>query len=87
MGLRINMVRFYPRDPASQPQGCDSIVVGKNPRHVIVRAIGPSLSLQGKIDDPTIVATLTGNNTGYTAIVRGVNNTTGIAVVEVYALP
>jgi hypothetical protein len=26
------------------------------------------------------------SNSGYTAIVRGVNNTTGIAVVEVYAL-
>lgn len=104
-----------------------TIVVGKNPRNVIVRAIGPSLSIQGKMDDPTlelrdsnggliefndnwvdspnkqaiinsgvpptndkesaIVATLTGNNTNYTAIVRGVNNTTGIAVVEVYALP
>jgi hypothetical protein len=104
-----------------------TIVVGKNPRNVIIRAIGPSLPLTGKMDDPTlelrdsnggliefndnwvdspnkpaivstgiaptndkecaIVATLTGNNTNYTAIVRGVNNTGGIAVVEVYALP
>jgi hypothetical protein len=37
--------------------------------------------------ETAIVATLLGNNTNYTAIVRGVNNTTGIAVVEVYALP
>jgi hypothetical protein len=29
---------------------------------------------------------LPANNASYTAIVRGVNNTTGIAVVEVYAL-
>jgi len=29
---------------------------------------------------------LPGNNAAYTAIVRGVNNTIGIAVVEVYAL-
>ncbi|HEX4639747.1 MAG TPA: Calx-beta domain-containing protein, partial [Chthoniobacterales bacterium] len=103
-----------------------TIVVGKNPRKVIVRAIGPSLPLQGKIADPTlelrdgngglieandnwvdspnkqaiidstipptnnlesaIVATLPGNTSAYTAIVRGVNGTTGIAVVEVYAL-
>ena len=103
-----------------------TIVVGKNPRNVIIRAIGPSLPLQGKMDDPTlelrdvngaliefndnwvdspnkqaiintgiaptddkesaIVATLTGNNTNYTAIVRGVNNTAGIAVVELYAI-
>jgi hypothetical protein len=104
-----------------------TIVVGKNPQNVIVRAIGPSLPLQGKMADPTlelrdgngalldsndnwvdslnkqaiidstipptnnlesaIVAMLAGNNSGYTAIVRGVNGTTGIAVVELYALP
>jgi hypothetical protein len=104
-----------------------TIVVGKNSQKVIVRAIGPSLSLAGKMADPTlelrdgngalvdandnwvdspnkqaiidstipptnnleaaIVATLNGNNSGYTAIVRGVNGTTGIAVVELYALP
>jgi hypothetical protein len=33
------------------------------------------------------VQTLPANNAQYTAIVRGVNNATGIAVVEVYALP
>ena len=102
------------------------IVVGSNPRKVIVRAIGPSLTLPGKLENPTlelrdangglirgnddwriggqeseiiattipptndlesaIVATLSANNSNYTAIVRGVSNTTGIAVVEVYAL-
>ena len=102
------------------------IVVGSNPRKVIVRAIGPSLPLPGKLENPTlelrdangglvrendnwrtggqeaeiiattipptndlesaIVATLPANNASYTAIVRGVGNTTGIAVVEVYAL-
>jgi hypothetical protein len=36
--------------------------------------------------ESAIVETLSGNNSNYTAIVRGVNNTTGIAVVEVYAL-
>ncbi|MEY2511430.1 MAG: hypothetical protein QOE26_2193 [Verrucomicrobiota bacterium] len=104
-----------------------TIVVGKNPQNVIVRAIGPSLGLTGKMADPTlelrdgngalidfndnwvdspnkqaiinstvaptdnnesaIVATLPGNNSNCTALVRGVNGTTGIAVVEVYALP
>ena len=103
------------------------IVVGSNPRKVIVRAIGPSLPVPGKLENPilelrdqngglvranddwrtggqeaeiiattipptndleaAIVATLPANNANYTAIVRGVNDTTGIAVVEVYALP
>jgi len=103
-----------------------TIVVGPSTQKVIVRAIGPSLTVPGKLLNPTlelrngngtlirandnwrvggqeaeiiattipptndaesaIVATLAGNGAGYTAIVRGVNNTTGIAVVEVYAL-
>jgi hypothetical protein len=36
--------------------------------------------------ESAIVATLPAQGAAYTAIVRGVNNTTGIAVVEVYAL-
>ena len=99
------------------------IVVGQAPQKVIIRAIGPSLTLEGKLADPTL--DLVDNNgnvmrsnnnwrdsqqaeiqaTGipptndlesaivetlqpapYTAIVRGFNNGTGIAVVEVYAL-
>jgi hypothetical protein len=36
--------------------------------------------------DSAIVATLPGNGASFTAIVRGVNDATGIAVVEVYAL-
>ena len=99
------------------------IVVGQNPLRVIVRAIGPSLTLPGALGNPTlelrdgngaliasnddwrtdqeaeiiatgipptndlesaIVRNLAPGN--YTAIVRGVNNTTGIAVVEAYAL-
>ena len=103
-----------------------TIVVGKNPQKVLIRAIGPSLDVPGKMADPTlelhdangglvdandnwvdsankqaiidstippsndlesaIVATLPAANASYTAIVRGVNGTTGIAVVEVYAL-
>jgi uncharacterized delta-60 repeat protein len=100
------------------------IVLGGNPLKVIVRAVGPSLSLSGKLLDPNlelrasngdlvasnndwrtggqeqeiidttvppsnnaesaIVQTLTPGN--YTAVVSGVNSTTGIALVEAYAL-
>jgi hypothetical protein len=103
-----------------------TIIVGSTPQKVIIRAIGPSLSLGGKLADPTlelrdangalidandnwgdspnkqaiidstipptnglesaIVATLPAGNANFTAIVRGVGNLTGIAVVEVYAL-
>jgi hypothetical protein len=103
-----------------------TIVVGEAPQKVIVRAIGPSLSIANKLANPTLelrdangnliraddnwrtggqeteimqsglapandlesalVETLAANGSNYTAIVRGVNGTTGIAVVEVYAL-
>ena len=103
-----------------------TIVLGTTPQRVIIRAIGPSLTIAGKMLDPTmelrdgngglirandnwrtggqeaeiigttippshdseaaIVADLPANGASYTAIVRGVGNTTGIAVVEVYAL-
>jgi hypothetical protein len=101
------------------------IVLGQDAQRVIVRAIGPSLNVPGKLADPTlelrdgngallrsndnwrsdqeaeiiatgipptndlesaIVATLPSNGASYTAIVRGVNGTTGVAVVEAYAL-
>lgn len=102
-----------------------TIVAGPSSQKVIVRAIGPSLNMPGKLADPTLelrnangalvsaddnwrtggqeteiiqsglapandlesalIETLSSNVT-YTAIVRGVNDTTGIAVVEVYAL-
>jgi hypothetical protein len=103
-----------------------TIVAGQTPQKVIVEALGPSLSVPGKLEDPilelrdgngglvdmndnwgdspnkqaiidstippsndfesAIVATLPANGAQYTAIVRGVNGTTGIAVVEVFAL-
>jgi hypothetical protein len=101
------------------------IVHGETPQTVIVRAIGPSLNLPGKLANPTlelrdgngvlirsndnwrsdqeaeimattiaptndlesaIVATLPANGASYTAIVRGVNGTTGLALIEVYGL-
>lgn len=99
------------------------IVVGQSPADVIVRAIGPSLSIPGAMVDPTLElrdasgalvasndnwrstqeaaitetgvaptrdaesAIVTSLSPGsYTAIVRGANGTTGVAVVEVYQL-
>ena len=99
------------------------IILGTNSETVIVRAIGPSLPLAGKLADPTLDL-FDGNGTlvmsddnwrdsqeseiiatglapindaesaivqtlppaAFTAIVRGKNNTTGVALVEVYAL-
>src|SRR6185503_3264951 len=95
-----------------------TIVTGNAAQKVIIRAIGPSLSVPGKMANPTlelrdqnaalleanddwvnspnkqaiidstipptndlesaIVRTLPANGASYTAIVRGVNNTTGI---------
>jgi hypothetical protein len=99
------------------------IVVGQSGADVIVRAIGPSLTVPGAMPDPTlelrdadgallasndnwrstqeaaIIATgvaptrdaesaiVTSFSPGaYTAIVRGANGTSGVAVVEVYQL-
>jgi uncharacterized protein YkwD len=99
------------------------IVVGQSAADVIVRAIGPSLTVPGAMADPTlelrdangillasndnwrstqqtaIIATgvaptrdaeaaivTTFSPGSFTAIVRGANGTTGVAVVEVYQL-
>jgi hypothetical protein len=102
-----------------------TIVLGSTSQRVLIRAIGPSLSLPGKLANPTlelrdgngglirsnddwrsdqeaeimattipptddlesaIVETLPAAGAAYTATVRGVGGTTGIAVVEIYAL-
>jgi hypothetical protein len=99
------------------------IVIGPSATNVIVRAIGPSLTVPGAMADPTLElhdaeGNLVGSNDNwrstqqtailasgvaptrdaesaiatslapgsYTAIVRGANGTTGVAVVEVYQL-
>jgi CSLREA domain-containing protein len=101
------------------------IVLGGGTQRVIVRAIGPSLTVPGKLEDPTLelrdgngslirandnwrsdqeaeivatgipptndlesalVAMLPAGEASYTATVRGVNGTTGVALVEIYAL-
>jgi plastocyanin len=102
-----------------------TIVLGQTAQRVIVRAIGPSLNIPGKLADPTlelrdgngallaandnwrsdqeaeiiatgipptndlesaIVETLPASGASYTAVVRGVGGSTGVAVVEIYAL-
>jgi uncharacterized delta-60 repeat protein len=102
-----------------------TIVLGQASQRVLVRALGPSLPVAGKLADPTlelrdgngalirandnwrsdqeaeiiattipptnnlesaIVETLPANGAAYTAIVRGANNTSGVALVEVYGL-
>ena len=99
------------------------IVTGSGPQKVIARAMGPSLQVEGKLLDPLLELYDTHGNVihvndnwrdaqeadiratsippphdsesailtslapaAYTAVVRGVNDTTGVAVVEVYAL-
>lgn len=103
------------------------IVTGSQPKRVIIRGIGPSLPLTGKLANPTlelyqqgnstpiatndnwvdagnkqeiiastvaptndleaaILTTLPANNSGYTAVVRGLNGGTGIGLVEIYDL-
>jgi hypothetical protein len=102
-----------------------TIIIGQAQR-VIIRALGPSLTVPGPLADPTlelrngngalldsndnwkdsthkqaiidstipptndlesaIVATLPGGGLQYTAIVRGANGSTGVAVAEIYVL-
>jgi hypothetical protein len=99
------------------------IVLGERPQRVIIRAIGPSLPIDGRLEDPSLElydangvllqsndnwrsdqeseiqdTTIPPTNeleaaivrilppAPHTAIVRGVNDGTGVALVEVYAL-
>lgn len=59
----------------------DNWVDSPNKQAIIDSGISPSNDREA-----AIVQILPGNGTGYTALVRGVNDSTGIAVVEVYAL-
>ncbi len=52
-----------------------------NKQAIIDTTVPPANDLES-----AIIADLPGNNASYTAVVRGVNDATGIAVVEVYAL-
>ncbi len=59
----------------------DNWRIGGQEAEIIATAIPPSND-----SESAIVATLPANNSAYTAIVRGVNNGTGIGVVEAYDL-
>ena len=52
-----------------------------NKQAIIASTVAPSNNLES-----AIIATLPSNGAQYTAIVRGVGGTTGVAVVEVFAL-
>jgi len=59
----------------------DDWVNSPNKQAIIDSTIPPTNNLES-----AIVRTLPSNGASYTAIVRGINNSTGIAVVEIYAL-
>jgi hypothetical protein len=59
----------------------DNWVDSPNEQAIIDSTIPPTNDLES-----AIVATLPANSSAYTAIVRGVNNTTGVGLVEVYDL-
>jgi hypothetical protein len=59
----------------------DNWIDSPNKQAIIDSTIPPTNDAES-----AIVATLPSGGAQYTAIVRGVNDTTGIAVVEVYAL-
>lgn len=103
-----------------------TIVLGQTSQKIIIRAIGPSLPIAGKLADPTlqlvdangtqlafndnwrtggqeteimattvaptndaesaIIYNLPANGANYTAIVRGAGGSTGVAVVDMFAL-
>ena len=62
-------------------QANDNWVDSPDKQAIIDTTIPPTNDLES-----AMIAVLPANNASYTAIVRGVNETTGIAVVEVYAL-
>lgn len=59
----------------------DNWRAGGQEREIITRGLAPSNEFES-----VIMSTLSANGASYTALVRGVGNTTGIAVVELYAL-
>lgn len=67
--------------PAGLIEANDNWVDSPNKQSIIDSTIPPSSDLES-----AIVQTLPANNAGYTAIVRGANNGTGIGLVEAYDL-
>ena len=62
-------------------QANDNWIESQDKEGIMDSTIPPTNDLES-----AIVATLPANKASYTAILRGVNDTTGIAIVEVYAL-
>ncbi len=67
--------------PSGLIEANDNWVDSPNKQAIIDSGVAPSNDLE-----PAIIATLPANNAGYTAILRGVNNGTGIGVIEAYDL-
>jgi hypothetical protein len=67
--------------PSGLIEANDNWIDSLNKQAIIDSTIPPSSDLEA-----AIVQTLPANNAGYTAVVRGVNNGTGIGVVEAYDL-
>ena len=73
-------------DPSLELYDCYGVLIGSNDNwrsdqeaEIIATTLAPT-----NVNESAIVITL--NPTPYTAIVRGVNNTTGVALLEVYDL-
>jgi hypothetical protein len=62
-------------------QSNDDWMEAPNRQEIIDSGLAPADNLES-----AILMTLSGNNSGYTAIVSGVNGTIGVALVEVYSL-
>jgi hypothetical protein len=126
LGIGPNIQNISTRGRVNAGEGVligGTIVLGSNPQDVIVRALGPSLPVDGTLADPVLElydgnGVLLGSNDNwrsdqaaeitatmlpppndleaaivatlqpapYTAIVRGANEATGVALVEIYAL-
>ena len=69
------------RGPNGLIEANDNWIDSPNKQAILDSTIPPTSDLEA-----AIVQTLPANGTGYTAIVRGVNNTTGVGLVEVYDL-
>lgn len=63
-------------------QSNDDWMDAPNRQEIIDSTLAPTDDLES-----AILMTLPAGNSGYTAIVRGANSTTGVALVEVYSLP
>jgi FlaG/FlaF family flagellin (archaellin) len=77
------------QDPFLEIHNADGSIVASNDSW---KTAGNAAAIQATGAAPTddreaaILITLSANTSGYTAVVRGANNTTGVALVEVFDL-